>query len=127
MPQPFVVEKEKALIPRDRTAERRPEIISHQMIRRVHIIKGAGVEHVVAQELVGRAVKFVRAGSGCDIDLPAAGATHLGGVTSAHHLKFPYAVRRRAQVQSIECGIGISCAIQQKIICIWAIAADAHG
>jgi len=42
------------------------------MIRRVHVIKSARVEDVVAQKLIGRAVKIVRARSRRYIDLAAA-------------------------------------------------------
>ena len=127
MAQPLVVEKEETTLTSDRTAERGPEIISHQMTRGVHVIEIACVENVVAQKLVRCSMKFVRAGARCDVDLAAAGAAHLGGVTSGHHLKFLHGVRRRAQVQSVECRIGIRCPIQQEVVCIRPIAANAHG
>src|SRR5882672_5350144 len=125
MPQPLVVEKEETPLTSDRTAERGSKIISHQMIRRVHVIKSPRVEDVVAQKLIGRAVKFVCARSRRDIDLAAARASHFGSVASSHNLKFLHSVRRRTQVQSVESGIGIRCSIQQEISCVWAIAADA--
>src|SRR6266550_1625890 len=96
MPQSFIVEKEEAFVSRDGTTERSTEIISHQMIRRVHLIKSARVQSVVAQKLIGRSMKIVRAGARRDIDLAAARAAHLGRVTSCHDQKFPNAVRGRA-------------------------------
>src|SRR5882672_110403 len=86
------------------------------MIRRVHFVKGPGIEDIVAQELVSSSVELIRAGSSNDVDLPAAGSAHLGGIASRLHFEFLHRVRGGTKVESVECGISVRRAVQQKVI-----------
>ena len=45
------------------------------MLRFTHLVKGVGIKGAISQELVTSAVELVRAGSGNDIYLTAAGAS----------------------------------------------------
>src|SRR5215212_8542095 len=66
------------------------------MARSVHLVEGAGVERVVAQELVEGAVKLVRPRPGHDVDLPAAGPARLRRIAAGLHLELLHRVRRGA-------------------------------
>ena len=62
-----------------------------------------------------------------DIDLAAAGASHIGRVAARFHLKFLDRIGRRAQVLRIKRGIGICGAVQEEEVRIRPAAADHHG
>src|SRR6266403_829874 len=62
-----------------------------------------------------------------DIDLAAAGASHIGGVAARFHLKFLDRIRRRAQVLRVESGIRLCGAVEQEEVSVWTAATDDHG
>src|SRR5258707_14793055 len=62
-----------------------------------------------------------------DIDLAAAGASHIGGVAARFHLKFLDRIRRRAQVLRVESGIRVCGAVEQEKVRVWTAATDDHG
>src|SRR5258707_6737139 len=70
-------------------------------------------------------MKLVRASSSHDINLTAAGAAHFRSVASSLHFEFLNSVRRWTQVKSIERRIGVGSAVQQKIVRVGPVAADA--
>ena len=72
-------------------------------------------------------MELVGAGPRDDVDLAAACASHFRRVASGLHLELLHGVRRRTQVQRVESRIGIGGSIQQEVICIGTIAANAHG
>src|SRR6185369_5999054 len=49
-----------------------------------------------------------------------------GGVTSGLHFELLHAVRRRAEVERVESRVGICCAVEQEVVCVGTIAADAY-
>src|SRR4030095_9566754 len=59
-----------------------------------------------------------------DVDLPAAGAAHVGGVAAGFDLKFFDGVGRWAEILRIESRVGVGGAVEQKEICVGACAAD---
>src|SRR6267142_3833747 len=94
------------------------------MIGRVHLVKRASVERVIAQELVPGSVELVRSGSSNNINLASAGASHLSGIASGLHLEFLHRVWRRTEVESVECGISVRGAVQQKIVRVRPVPAN---
>ena len=60
------------------------------------------------------------------LTLAAASAAHLRGVAAGLYLEFLHRVGRGAQVQRVESGVGIGGAIEQKIVRVGPVAADAH-
>src|SRR5690242_1009486 len=99
MSQALVVDKEKAAVTNDWTTERSTEVVTHEMIRFVHLVERPRVEGVVAQKLVSSAVKLIRAAARDDVDLTAAGAADVGRVTSGLDLELLHAIRRRTEVE----------------------------
>jgi len=51
---------------------------------------------------------------------------HFGGIASGLDLEFPHRVKRRAQVECIECRVGIGRAVKQEIVGVQTIPADAQ-
>src|SRR5262245_19206295 len=94
------------------------------MIAGSHFVKGSGVERAVAEEFIDRPMKLVRARASHDVDLPAAGPAHFSGITSGLYLEFQHCVRRGAQVESIECRIGIGRAVEKKIVRVRPVSTD---
>ena len=71
-------------------------------------------------------MELVGAGAGHDVDLSAAGTAHLGGITSGLYFEFLHRIGGRAQVEGVECRVGIGGAVEQKIVRIGPVAADAY-
>src|SRR3954464_7818284 len=92
VPQSLVINKKESAVTRDGTTDRSAKIISHQKIR-AHVIKGVRVKDIVAQKLVSSPVEIVRSAARDNVDLPAAGAAHLGRVTSGLHLELLNRIR----------------------------------
>ena len=89
--EPVVVGEEERLVRDNRAADGASELI---LLERRLLLAGAvreevvGVELVVAQELVGDAVKRVAAGFGDDVDLPAGIPPLIGGIEVGLNLEF---------------------------------------
>src|SRR6185369_8396099 len=127
LPQPFVVEKEKTLIANDWTTKRAAEVIAHEMVRLIHLVEGASVEGVVAQELIRCSVKLIPAGTCHNVDLPTACAADLSRIASRLDFELLNTIGRRTEVECIERGISVGCSVKQEIVCVRTIATDAHG
>jgi hypothetical protein len=61
------------------------------------------------------------------VDLASAGAAQLGGVASGLYLKFTDSVGRETEILRVERGVGIGGAVDQEIVGVWPVAADAQG
>ena len=126
MPVAFIVEKEESLVVNDRAAQRGAEIVLYKKLGRTHRPESVGVHRPIAQKIVRGAVKGVASRPRDDIDLTAAGSPHFRGVTAGLHLEFLHRVRRRTEVHGVKCRIGVGRPVQQEIVCVWPVAADAH-
>jgi hypothetical protein len=71
-------------------------------------------------------VKLIRSGTRDDIDLPTTGTAHLRGITARLNFRFLHSIGRRAEIERVECWIGIGGAIQKEVVRIRPIAANAH-
>src|SRR5258708_9179347 len=124
--QALVIDKEKCLLPDERTAERSAEIVLHQVIV-AHGREGAGIHRTVAQKFVYRSVILTVAKVRDDINLAAAGAAHVRSVTAGFHLKFFTRIGQRTQLLRVERGIGVCGAVEQKKVRVGATATNDHG
>ena len=80
LPQPLVAHEEERAVAAHRAAEGEPELVAAE-VRLLHGVEVvAGVEGVVAVELVDAAVEGVGAGLRDDVDLPARAPPELGAV-----------------------------------------------
>ena len=125
MAKALVVHKEKSLGVRDRPTKRGAEIVLHQVIV-AHGIERTGIERAIAQELVGGAMEFAGARAGHNVDLSAARATHLCGVASRLYFEFLHRIGRRAKVQGVERRVCIGGAIEQIVVRVGSVAANAN-
>jgi hypothetical protein len=96
------------------------------MIVSGHFIERPGIHEVVPHELINRAVQLGRPGPRNDIDLPTASPAHVRGVVGRLHLKFVHRIGRKADVLGVECGVGIGDTIDQKVIGVRSIPAEAN-
>ncbi len=77
----FVVTEEEGPIPEDRSADASAELVLAKLgLGAAGLEDVAGVEDIVAEELVGAAVELVGAGAGNDVDDTACGTAGFGGV-----------------------------------------------
>src|SRR5262245_15066890 len=97
------------------------------MIRLIHFVEGASVEDIAPEKLVNRTVQLVSSAAGDDIYLASACAAHLSGIASRLNFEFLDRIGRRAEVERVERGVCIGDAIEQKVVRIRTIAADADG
>src|SRR5207247_3078164 len=81
----------------------------------------------ISKEFIDRSVELIRSGTGHNVNLSTASAAHFGRIASGLHLEFSHCVGGRAQIKSIERRIGVSGAIEQKIISVGPIAPDTDG
>ena len=65
--------------------------------------------------------------AGDDVDLTAARAAELGQVAAGLHLKLLDRVGRWAQVDGVEGGVRVGNTVQEKVIGVGPVAADANG
>ncbi len=77
MTEPFVISEKESLVMNYWTTDGASKIVLHQKIKS-HVVKRVSIEDVVPQELVAGPVELVGTSPGHNIDLAAAGATHLG-------------------------------------------------
>src|SRR6185369_3384865 len=76
-------------------------------------------------ELVNGPVKLVRT-SACDnVDLTTTRTTELRGVTSRLYFELLHSIGGWTEVKSVECRICVCGAVEQEVVCIRTIAADA--
>src|SRR5882724_8887332 len=121
----FVVHKEESPLMRYWSAEGCAKIILYQMIV-AHGIERSGIKRPIAQKFVGGAVKLVGAGAGHDVDLPAARPAHFRRIASRLYFEFLHRIWGGTKVERIECRVRIGGAIEQIIVCIGTVAANAY-
>src|SRR5262249_59145991 len=122
----LVVHKEKSVLLKRGGGERSAVVVLHQMVV-AHGAEGGGVHRAVAQKFVDRAMKPAGAGVRDDVDLAAAGAAHVGGVTAGFDLEFFDRVGRGTEVLRVEGRIGVGGAVEQEEIGVRPGAAGNHG
>ncbi len=127
MAETFIIDKEESFGVCDGTAEGRAKIILHEKFGAAHIAEGVSVHGAVAQEFVSGTVELIGAAAGDDIDLAAAGPAHFSGVAAGLHLEFLYGIGRGAEIEGIEGGVGVAAAVEEEIVGVGAVAADADG
>ena len=94
---PFVIGEEKCFVPPDRAAQRRAELVP--LVTRGRFAGGRKkiprIQRVVAEKLIQRSVKLVRAGLERHVDLPARVAAKGGVVAAGQNLELADGVHRR--------------------------------
>ena len=115
VPKAFVVAEEKVLVPPHRSAHRHAELILLQGFD-ARSEKIAGVQGVIAQELVHGAVNLVAAGARHHGGGRSAGASVLRGRSLGENAKFLDGVYRRLQRVTAVHAIHIRNSIEQVVI-----------
>src|SRR4029077_176337 len=127
MAEAFVIDKEKSLGVCDGTAEGRAKIILDKKLGAAHVAEGMGVHGAIAEKFVSGAVELIGACSRDDIDLAAARAAHFRGVAAGLHFELLHGVGRGAEVERVESGIRIGDTVEEEVVSVGAVAADADG
>ena len=111
----FVVDEEKIFVAADGTSQGCAELI---LVKRFGAggEKVAGIERVVAKEIVEVAVKGVRAGFGDDGSSSAAGFAVLGGSVGSQDAEFVDGVDRSAQGEAAVDAIDVADAIEEIVV-----------
>src|SRR5207245_1738275 len=125
MAEAFIVHKEESLVVRYWSPEGCAEIILYQMVV-AHGIERCGIKRPIDQTLLCRAVALVGAGASHDIDLPSTRPAHFRGIASGLYFEFLYRIWGWAQIECIERRIRVRGAIEEIIVCVWAVAADTY-
>src|SRR5204863_8048031 len=71
-------------------------------------------------------MELVGARAGHDIDLPAARPAHFRRIASGLYFEFLHRIWGGTKVERIECRVRIGGAIEQIIVCVWTVAANAY-
>src|SRR6185503_17978421 len=79
----------------------------------------------VSHELVDGSVKLIRTGACDNVDLTATSTAEFRGITSRLHFELLHSIRRRTEVECVECRICVCGAVQQEVVCVGTIATDA--
>src|SRR6266851_6891790 len=122
----IIVDEEKSFLSDERTAEGSAKIVLHQVIV-ANGLEGAGIHGAIVEKFVNRSVKLIGAGMRDDIDLAAAGASHVRGVAAGFDLKFLDGIGRRTEVLRVEGGIGVCGPVEQEKVRVGASATEDHG
>src|SRR5450432_1169577 len=116
-PLTIVVDEEKGFILDDRPTGRGPKLVlakRRRNIRRREII--LRVKNVVPHELVGAAVKGIRAGTRYHVDNTARFAAKLCGVVGQLHVEFSRGIWRWTQSDVVEVFVSDAYAVDEKQI-----------
>ena len=126
MAQSFIAEKEEGLIFLHRTAQYRAELVPLERRKRSGLREEVARRHngLIAEELVGSAMKLIAAGFGGDNDLPARCITILRRVNAGENIELLNGVNGRAEVGDIDGGVVVIEAVQGEVIGGFRIAGN---
>ena len=120
------ITEEEHLVPLDGSSHARPKLVLVKGGCGAYIKVVAGVEVVVAKELVGGPMKLIRAGFGNHIDERSANSK-LGGRAGVHHRELLNHIGVGKQARGAVPGVAGFDAVIQVAVIVFSQAADDDG
>ena len=117
---PFIIQKEERAIFDDWPAQRSAKLIADVLRRGV--LRGKvirSIQHLIAQELVGRSVNPVGARLEDEIDLAAGIAAECRIVGIGQHLELSHCINRWGDRESVQLGVVVEDSVQKEVIGIF--------